>query len=133
MKMGRRIIMYILWIVLGTTLVVLGIINKVDSFWSGMGTSLMAISVLRLAQLYRLRTDDSYREAVETETTDERSRFIRTKAWAWAGYLFILIAAVLTLVFKLVGLDVLSVASGIAICLMVLLYWGAYLLLRKKY
>ena len=52
---------------------------------------------------------------------------------AWAGYMFILIADVSTIVFKLLGQDLLSMAAGFAICLIMLLYWVCYLVLRKKY
>ena len=132
MKLGRRIVMYILWIALGTALVVLGVFNKVDSFWSGMGSALIAVSILRLVQMLRLRSD-SYREAVEIEANDERNRFLRNKAWAWAGYLFIMIAAAATIVLRVVGQDLLSMAASGAVCLMVVLYWVSYLILRKKY
>lgn len=132
MKLGRRIVMYILWIALGTALVVLGVLNKVDSFWSGMGSALIAVSILRLVQMLRLRSD-SYREAVEIEANDERNRFLRNKAWAWAGYLFIMIAAAATIVLRVVGQDLLSMAASGAVCLMVVLYWVSYLILRKKY
>ncbi len=133
MKIGRRIIMYILWIILGVTLLVLNIAQKLDNFWSGMGTSLIVISVFQLVRLYRLRKDDKYRQTVEIETTDERNRFIRNKAWAWAGYLFILIVSVLVIVLKVVGQDYLSIIASFCVCLMLVLYWISYLILQKKY
>ena len=64
---------------------------------------------------------------------DERNHFIRNKAWAWAGYLFVLIAAISTIVLKLLGQDLLSIAAGFAVCILVLLFWGCYLVLKKKY
>lgn len=133
MKTGRRITMYILWIILGVTLLVLNIAEKLDSFWSGMGTSLILISILQLVRLIRLHKDEKYRQTVEVETNDERNRFIRNKAWAWSGYLFILIVSVLAIVFKVVGLDQLSIIAGFGVCLMMILYWISYLILRKKY
>ena len=133
MKTGRRIIMYILWIILGVTLLALNIAEKLDSFWSGMGTSLILISILQLVRLIRLNKDEKYRQTVEVETNDERNRFIRNKAWAWAGYLFILIVSVLVIVLKVVGLDQLSIIASFGVCLMLVLYWGSYLILRKKY
>ena len=133
MKIGRRILMYSLWIILGAVLIGLSIAKQADSFWSGMGTSLVLISVLRLIQLYRLRKNEAYRQAVEVETNDERNRFIRNKAWAWAGYLFILVVSVLVIVLKVLGQDTLCLAASFAVCLMLALYWIAYLILQKKY
>lgn len=98
-----------------------------------MGVALIVVGVMRLIRAYRFSKDASYREKVEIEIGDERNRYLRGKAWAWAGYLFILITAVAVIVLKVVGQELLSIAAGGAICLMLVLYWGAYLLLRKKY
>jgi hypothetical protein len=133
MMNGKRIAAQILWAILGCVLLVLGCFEVVDSFWSGMGTALMVVGVMRLIRAYRFSKDASYREKVEIEIGDERNRYLRGKAWAWAGYLFILNTAVAVIVLKVVGQELLSIAAGGAICLMLVLYWGAYLLLRKKY
>lgn len=133
MKQDKRIIANILYIVLGAAFLVLGILEIIDAFWSGMGGALIAVGVIRIVQFYRFRKDETYREKVEIEMKDERNQYLRIKAWAWAGYLFILIAAVSTIIFKLLGQDLLSMAAGFAICFIMLLYWVCYLVLRKKY
>ena len=64
---------------------------------------------------------------------DERNRFIANKAWAWAGYWFVMIGACATIVLKIAGReDLMMMASG-SVCLMMLLYWGCWMYLRKKY
>ena len=133
MKNVIRIVAHIICILLGGTLFVLGITEVMDEFWGGMGSALIAVGVIRTVQFIRLRNDQKYREKMEIEATDERHRFIRNKAWAWAGYLFVLIVAVSAIVFYLLGQDILSVAAGCAVCILVLLYWISYLILRKKY
>lgn len=130
---NRNLIIYILYLVIGLTLLGLGIANVVDSFWSGMGSGLIFVSVLRLIRVYRLNKNEEYREKVETEISDERNRFIRNRAWAWAGYLFIFISAVAVIAFKVAGLDLLSTAASVALCLMLVLYWVSFFILRKKY
>ena len=133
MMNGKRIAAQILWAILGCVLLVLGCFEVVDPFWSGMGTALMVVGVMRLIRAYRFSKDASYREKVEIETGDERNRYLRGKAWAWAGYLFILITAVAVIALKVAGQELLSMAASGAMCLMLVLYWGAYFLLRKKY
>jgi uncharacterized membrane protein len=133
MKKDRRILACIVYLVLGVALMVLGILDVLDSFWSGMGGALIAVGVVRMIHILRYRNDESYRENVEIETKDERNQFIRNKAWAWAGYLFVLIAAISTIVLKLLGQDLLSIAAGFAVCILTLLYWVCYLVLKKKY
>ena len=133
MKNDRRIVACIIYIILGVALMVLGMLKVVDSFWSGMGGALIAVGVVRMIHILRYHNDESYRENMEIETKDERNQFIRNKAWAWAGYLFVLIAAISTIVLKLLGQDLLSIAAGFVVCVLVLLYWVCYLVLKKKY
>ena len=133
MKNGRRIVAFIVYMVLCLALVVLGILEIVDPFWSGMGGALIAVGVIRMIHILRYRYDEAYRENMEIETKDERNQFIRNKAWAWAGYLFVLIAAISTIVLKLLGQDLLSIAAGFAVSILVLLYWVCYWVLKKKY
>ena len=133
MKHNKNLIRYSMYIVLGVLLWGLGIAEIVDEFWSGMGSAFVLMGVLRLIRMYRYRNDENYREKVEIETTDERKCFIRNKAWAWSGYLFILIAACAVIILKIMGLEVLSMAASIAVCLMLVLYYVSYLILNKKY
>ena len=133
MKHNRRILAYILFILFGVAMWMLGLRGIVDEFWSGMGTSLLVIGILRLIRMYRFQKDETYREQVEIATTDERNQFIRSRAWAWTGYLFILITGSSVLILKLMGQDLLSQAASWAVCLMLILYWGTYQILKKKY
>ena len=131
--MKRRIIPLIIYMVLGVILIGLGFAEVIDEFWSGMGGGLLAVGLMRIVQMIRLQKDEHYREKTETEIKDERNCFIRNKAWAWAGYLFILIAAVAVIVLRVAGQELLSFAASGAVCLMLVLYWICYLVLRKKY
>lgn len=133
MKNDRRIIAAICYIVLGAVLLALGIMEILDEFWSGMGAALMVVGVLRVVQFFRYRNNEEYREKTEIAAKDERNQYIRNKAWAWSGYLFMLIAAVATIAFRVAGQDTLSFAASMAICLLLVLYWGFFLVLSKKY
>ena len=123
----------IICLVLGAILMGLSIAGLTDEFWSGMGSALVVVGAARLLRFYRLKKNDAYREKMEIAETDERIHFIRNKAWAWAGYLFILIAAAATILFKILGQDLLSLAASGAVCLMLVLYWISFLILNKKH
>lgn len=123
----------IIWLVLGLPLIGLSIAGLVDEFWSGMGSALVVIGACRLLRAHRLNKNEEYREKMETYATDERIHFLRTKALSWAGYLFIIISAVAVIVFRILGQDVYSTAASCAVCLMLVLYWVCYLVLKKKY
>lgn len=129
----RKYWISIIYVLIGIILVGLGCFEVVDEFWSGMGSALMVIGVLRLIRNYRFSKNEAYREKIEIEEKDERNHFIRNKAWAWAGYLYVMIMAVATIVFKIAGQETLSMAASGGVCLVLVLFWGSYLILKRKY
>lgn len=133
MKKDKMMFINYFWIIIGTVLISLGIAEKIDSFWSSMGSPLILIGTIRLIRTYRLQKNDSYREKLEIAASDERNHFIKEKAWAWTGYIYILITAILVIVFKIVNQELLSFAASISVCLMLNLYWVSYFIIRKKY
>ena len=74
-----------------------------------------------------------YKEKVDLSSSDERNRFLSMKAWSWAGYLFVIIAAVTSIALRIGGHDELSAMASYGVCLVVALYWLSWLWLRKKY
>ena len=133
MKQDKRILISIAWIIIGAVLVALAFAGKVDSFWNGMGSGLLVVGTLQLLRYYRFNKNEAYREKVEIALNDERNHFLRNKAWAWSGYLFILIAAVSCIIFKIIGQEMLSFAASGAVCLMLVFYWISYIVLKRKY
>ena len=131
--MDKKNIYPIILLVAGLALMGLGLAEIVDEFWSGMGSALLVVGVIRLLRFYRLKKNDTYREKMETAATDERYQFIRMKAWSWAGYLFIMVIAIATIIFRILGQELLSQFCSYAVCLMLVLYWVSYFVLRKKY
>ena len=131
--MKKKDIIGVIWLLLGIVLTVLSCLETLDEFWSGMGAALLVIGVVRLLRGYRLSKSETYREAREVAETDERFHFIRNKAWAWAGYLFIIICALGTIVLRLLGQDLLSLVCSGAVCLMLVLFWISFFVLKKKY
>ena len=131
--MDKKNIYPIALIIAGLVLFSLGFAEIVDEFWSGMGSALLVMGIIRLLRFYRLKKNDTYREKMETAVTDERNQFIRMKAWSWAGYLFIMVSAIATIILKILGQDLLCQVSSGAVCLMLVLYWISYFVLKKKY
>ena len=131
--MDKKNIYPIALIIAGLALFGLGFAEIVDEFWSGMGSALIVVGAVRLLRYYRLKKNKSYQEKVETAVTDERNQFIRMKAWSWAGYLFIIVSALGTIILKILGQDLLCQVASFAVCLMLVLYWVSYFVLKKKY
>ena len=133
MKHDKRVYLSITWVVIGAVLFGMAVAGKVDSFWSGMGGALLAVGGLQILKYYRLNKNEAYREKMEIEVSDERNKFIRNKAWAWAGYLFIMIMAAVCIILRIIGQEILSMAASGTVCLMLVLFWGSYHILKRKY
>ncbi len=129
----KRYIASMVEILLGTALLVTGCFDAIDEFWSGLGGGLLIIGILQLIRQIRYQGNTAYRETVDTERNDERNKYLSMRAWSYAGYLFVLIAAVATIALKLAGHDDLMMLTSGSVCLIMLLYWLSYLILRKKY
>ena len=93
MNNKKRFITNIIEIAVGVVLSGCGFAGILDEFWSGMGTALVIVGALKLVRQIRYQTSSSYKEAVDVQINDERNKYLRMKAWSWAGYLFVLIAA----------------------------------------
>ena len=123
----------IFWVLVGAVLFALGAGEVIDNFWSGMGGGLIGVGLVRVVRHIRYRKDAEYREKTDTEVQDERNKFIANKAWAWAGYCFVLIEGILVVVFKLLGREDLMLMASYNVCGILLMYWVCWLVLRKKY
>ena len=133
MKQTIKLITSIVEILIGAALIILHFAQVVDEFWSGMGTALLLVGVLFLLRNIRYRRNETYRETVDVEVNDERNKYLSMKAWSWTGYLFVLIAACSTILFKLLGREDLMMFCSGSVCLIIVLYWISYLWLKKKY
>lgn len=120
-------------IILGMVLVICGGIGILDGYWSGMGGGLIGVGTVFLIRCIRYSRDPEYKEEYDIEMRDERNSFLRVKAWSWAGYLFVMITAVGAIVFKLLGREDLMMFCGMSVCLVVLLYWICYMVLKNRY
>ena len=129
----ERLIASIVEIIVGAALLICSIFGLVDEFWSGMGTSLVVIGVIFLIRNIKYKTNEEYREKIDIESNDERNKYISLKAWAWAGYLFVMLGAVGAIVFKLMGKEELMMMASFSVCLIMVFYWISYIFLKKKY
>ena len=133
MSNKKRIAVSACWIVLGLALMGAHAFGPTDDYWGGMGTALFAVGVLQMIRHIRYETAKAYKAHVDVEAGDERNRFISGRAWAWAGYFYVIIAAAASMLFRLSGDDLMTQMAAGSACLVMLLYWGSYFVLRRKY
>ena len=133
MKTNRRMILSIVWIVLGASLLGANLAGLLGDYWSGLGGGLLGVGVFQVIRNVRYLSNPTYREKVDTTNSDERNRFLAGRAWAWAGYLYVLTAAIATIVFQIIGKTELATAAGFSVCIIMVFHWLSYLYLQKKY
>ena len=130
---NRRLALSIFWVILGAALVALSAAGVLDSsLYSGMGGALIVVGILQVARNMKYRRDPDYREKIDTEN-DERGKFLRMKSWSWAGYLVVLIEGVGVIVAMVLGEHTVQLILSYSVCLILCLYWIAYLVLSRKY
>lgn len=131
---NRRLALSIFWAVVGIVLIVLSVAEVLDSsLYAGMGGGLTAVGVLQSIRNIRYRKDAEYREKIDIEYSDERSRFLRMKSWSWAGYIVVLVEAVGVVVATILGEETIRMVLSYSVCLILVAYWVSYLVLSKKY
>ena len=111
---SKRIYLSIFWIIVGAALFAAGSFGKIDSFWSGMGGALIGVGIVQTIRWAHYRNNPEYKEKFDTQTHDERNRFI-------------------AIAFKIAGMDDISYFCSIAVCLLMILYWICWLVLKRKY
>ena len=130
---NKRLALSIFWVVLGLVLVVLSAAEVLnDSVYAGMGAALAVVGGLQLGRHIKYRRDPEYREKIDIEAGDERYKSIRLQSWAWTGYLFILVAAVVSVVAYFMGQAVVQQTLCYSICFMLVVYWIANVILNRK-
>lgn len=127
----RNMIWYVCTSVVGFILIILGCLEIVDSFWSGMGGGLAAVGILKILRSTAARKNPEYAQRFDTNSTDERNIYLSNKAKSWAFYLTILGLAIAGIVFKIAGLEAVAMTCFIVMCVMTCIYWIAYLILNK--
>ena len=134
MKYGKKIYLSMFWVVLGAILVGVSFAGIIDYYWNGFGCGILAVGAIQIIRQLRYRNSEEYREKVDVAINDERNKYISMKAWSWAGYLFVMIMAVGTIVSRILGWDaIITQAASLSVCLIMVLYWISYMVLKKKY
>jgi hypothetical protein len=131
---NKRLALSIFWVVAGIALVVLSVMEVLDSsLYAGMGGGLAVVGVFQIVRNLKYRTNVEYREKVDVEVNDERNKYLRMKSWSWAGYITVLVEAIGVVVAMITGNHQLQVTLAYSVCLITFSYWAAYMVLSRKY
>lgn len=132
-KMNLYFIWYITLVFIGTALLATHALGWLDDFWIGMGGAFIGVATVRLIQIVRYKTNDTYAERIKTSNHDERNKFLAEKARSRAYFYGTLMECIGIILLRIFEYPELSTLLGIVLCLQLLLYWGNWLWLKKRY
>lgn len=131
---NKKLALSVFWILLGVTLIVLSVIDMLDSTpYSGMGGGLVAVGALQVWRNLKYRRDADYRAKIDTEAADERNKFLRMKSWSWAGYVAILAEGIGAVIAMAMGEQTIQLVLSYCVYLLIAVYYVAYVILNRKY
>ena len=130
---NRRLALGIVYIIIGVLLSVLSFVSIVDEWWQSFGVAIFIVGIVDIIRYIKYRRNVEYKEKVDLSNSDERNRFLSMKAWSWAGYMFVIISGIGVIGFQIAGLRVWSIACSYCVCLIMILYWISYAILKRKY
>ncbi len=133
MTMSRKNLIYMAELLIGIVVVVLGCLEYVDSYWSGIGGALAGVAAIRLVMAVRYARDPAYARKVEVQSSDERIAFVAGRSADMAFRLSILGLALLAIVLRPLGYADVSRTLGLVMCAETTLYWVTYLVMSRKY
>lgn len=133
-KMKQRLYVAIFYIVLGLILTMAALISKTENhFIAAFGIALLIMGIMRLIQHRRITKDEKTMRQRELTETDERNIMMAERARSWAFSFSIMIAGIAVIVLSVLGYHDLVQPLAWFVCLMTLLYWICWCIIRKKY
>ncbi len=134
-KLRKRLYIAIAYMVIGIVLTLVAFITKTDNYFiSAFGIGLLVNSILRLRQYHRITRDEKSIKQQQIAEADERNRMLLDKAKSWAFYLYIMLTGTVLIILAILGIqDTLVQMIAYSICLLVILYWICYHILKRKY
>lgn len=129
----KNITLAIFWVVVGTSLFILAVTDVIDSYWAGMGGGFLGVGIGQLIRMSRYKNDPEYQEKVDIGNSDERNKFLVSKAWAAAGNMFIIFSGIAVIVLRILGYEQQSLWAAWNVCALLVLYLLSYLWASKKY
>ena len=132
-KLKLRLNVAITYIVLGVILIVGTFITKTENeFISSFGFAMIIMGFVRIRNYRMITKDEGTIRKQQIMETDERNISIihKAKSTAFAIYIFILGIAVIVLSF--IGMHEAAKWVAYPACLLVVIYWICYWIIRKK-
>ena len=133
-RIKMRLLVAVSYMILGLVLIITAVISKTENnFIPAFGIALLVMGIIRLIQHRKITRDENTKRKRELAETDERNVMMVERARSWAFSLSIVIAGIGVIILSLLGFQELVQPLAWFVCLMTLLYWLCWLVIRRKY
>lgn len=133
-KLQKRLYFAIGYCILGLVMVGISYFNGfTNNFLFPFGVAMMVCGVIRVTKYFKITRNQETIHKMELAEKDERYLMIANKARSWAFCLYIMIAGVAVIIMNLLGKSEAALPYAWSICALVAIYWGSWMILKKKY
>ena len=136
-KMKSKIIMGVIYAVLGIALIISANIPGAEGlntgYISSLGTAFTTIGIVFIVKYIRILRNPELLHKYEVAAKDERNIMLDSKARGLAFAVYVVCAAVAMIVCSIFYKQREAMIIGFNLCAIVFLYWICYVILSKKY
>ena len=133
-KLKKRLNLGIAYIVIGILMIMISsVLDNVNPFISSYGLAVVVIGFARIRQYKRITKNDETIRKQEIAETDERNIALANKARSWAFFLYVMGASILVIILQFTPMRDTATLIAYTVCILVVLYWISYWVLRRKY
>ena len=133
MSNRQRVMWYGALLTIGGILLLLGVLGRIDTYWSSLGSVLAVMATFRLVQAARYARDPAHAQRVEVGYADERNAYVAGKSAATTFRVGAPVLAALSIVLRPFGFSQVADMLGLVMCGELMLYWASYLFFSRKY
>ena len=132
-KLRIRLIIAVCYIVLGLALALtFTFAEPSNSFFSGFGFAFVGVGIARVMQYFKITKNEDTINKQRIAESDERNIAISTKAGYVSFYLSVLLIAIAIVLLEIFKYGEMATALGFVMCVMLVIYFISYFIIRKR-
>lgn len=132
-KLKMRFYFALSYIIIGLALIIVSIVTEdANEFLSSFGAALLVIGIARVRNHFIITKNEQSIKKQEIIESDERNIAISNRAKNFSFNLYVILAGITVIVLQILKISELATIIGLTVCVLILIYWVSYFIIRKK-
>ncbi len=132
-KLKTRLFVAVGYLIIGIIMIVVfNLLETDNNFLSSFGFALVTIGIVRVRNYLLITKSEETIRKQQIAETDERNIFIANRAKSISFTIYVLLACVSVIVLEILSKTELAMILSGTVCIMLLIYWVSYWIIRKK-